>query len=69
MKQLRRGTRLGKYRLEHLVGRGGGGDVFRAVQDGIGGFSRPVAVKILHGAEELSADAHEKLAREARIMR
>ncbi len=62
------GEEFGKYRLEALIGRGGGGDVFRAVQRGIGGFSRPVAVKVLHDASDTTGDAVDKLAREARII-
>jgi hypothetical protein len=45
--------RFDDYRLEELLGRGGMGAVWRAVQVSL---SRPVAVKVLHAPLALSAD-------------
>ena len=41
------GTTLGKYTIDSFIGGGGFGRVFRAIQGGPGGFSRPVAIKVL----------------------
>jgi len=62
------GTVLGKYKLESPIGKGGFGQVFRATQLGPGGFSRPVAIKMLRDAAQLSPEALEMFAREARII-
>ena len=51
---------LGRYVLEQVLGRGGAGSVHRALLSGPGGFSRPVALKVLH-------EESGELRREARI--
>ncbi len=50
--QLKRGDRLGPYEIERLVGAGGFGSVYRALDPRL---SRPVAIKVL--ADEITADA------------
>ncbi len=60
------GTRLGGYRLERLIGVGGMGVVYRALDaDG----ETPVAVKVLHGEMTLRRDAFvERFRREAKAL-
>ena len=41
-------TKLGRYRVVDLLARGGMGSVYLARATGIGGFARPVALKLLH---------------------
>jgi serine/threonine protein kinase len=53
------GTQLGPYRIEHLLGKGGMGEVFRATDTRLG---RPVAIKI--SAQEFG----ERFEREARAI-
>jgi eukaryotic-like serine/threonine-protein kinase len=59
------GTRLGKYQLTRLIGRGGMGTVYAATDTVV---NRQVAVKIL--SESLATDrrAHEYLLREAQLV-
>ncbi len=45
---LRPGARLGRYRLLERVGAGGMAEVFAARTDGAEGFSRVVAIKVVH---------------------
>ena len=52
--------RLGRYELGGVLGKGGAGRVYEALLHGPGGFTKPVAIKVLH-------DGHEALRREARI--
>ncbi|MGE0711215.1 MAG: protein kinase [Planctomycetota bacterium] len=54
---------LGAFRLERLLGRGGMGAVFRAVQEPIG---RRVALKVLLAGEGAAPDQVERFLREAR---
>jgi serine/threonine-protein kinase len=55
------GTQLGAYRVETVLGRGGMGVVYRAVDTVL---SRPVALKFLSAA---TADARDRFLREARL--
>ncbi|MBX7102368.1 MAG: protein kinase [Myxococcaceae bacterium] len=41
------GTRLGRYLLTSRLASGGMGEVFVGLQTGLGGFSKPIAVKLL----------------------
>jgi hypothetical protein len=60
------GLTVGPYRLEHCVGAGGMGEVYRATRLD---DDAPAAVKVLRGAPWLSGDALERFRREARIAR
>lgn len=62
-KELRRGTRLGKYRLDRRIGRGGFATVWRA-RDTV--ENRPVALKIADPAQ-VAEWGREALMHEARI--
>ncbi len=56
------------YRILNTLGEGGFGTVYRAEQLGEGGFSRPVAVKMLHPEASRSAEKRKRLRDEARIL-
>src|SRR6185369_5100319 len=45
--ELAEGTRLGPWRLQHLIGRGGTGEVYLALRAD-GAFQQKVAIKVLH---------------------
>jgi serine/threonine protein kinase len=59
------GTRLGRYTIRSLIGRGGMGTVYRATDPSLG---RDVALKVL--PPELATDAEriERFRREARAL-
>lgn len=54
------GTRLGRYKVGALLGKGGAGQVYEAELRGPGGFRMAFALKVLHHGEH-------GLQREARI--
>ncbi|HEX6884752.1 MAG TPA: serine/threonine-protein kinase [Planctomycetota bacterium] len=58
------GERLGAYLVEGLLGRGGGGQVYRARQESLGG--RPVALKVVATAGMSTTD-RERFLRGARM--
>lgn len=61
------GTRLGSaYRIEHVVGEGGMGVVYRATDEALG---RAVAIKALHSNLLGDAGIRRRFAREADVMR
>ncbi|HEY0715704.1 MAG TPA: serine/threonine-protein kinase [Polyangia bacterium] len=59
--------RVGRYRLLHRLGSGGMATVFLARSEGLGGFERDVAVKLLHEHLRENADMALQLVNEARI--
>jgi len=54
----------GKYKIEALIGRGGMGAVFRAVNERI---RKPVALKILYRGFEHGSESERRFLREARV--
>ncbi len=57
-----------KYRIIEVVGRGGFGTVYRAEMIGTGGFTKQVAVKVLHNENDAPAEMLGRLRDEARIL-
>lgn len=57
-----------RYVIEHPIGRGGFGTVYRARFHGDGGFSKPVALKLLHLDTDAPAEVGARLRDEARIL-
>ncbi len=60
--------RLGKYVLVRLLGAGGMGEVYLARVEGVGGFSREVAIKIVPPSAIRSPKAIERFLREGRLL-
>lgn len=59
------GTRLGPYRVESLLGRGGMGEVYRATDTVLG---RQVAIKVLPASFAADSERGARLRREATIL-
>jgi Tol biopolymer transport system component/predicted Ser/Thr protein kinase len=62
---LQPGDQLGPYQILSLVGSGGMGEVYRAVDSRL---ERPVAIKVLPHAHTRDSNARQRLAREARLV-
>ena len=60
------GQRLGAYRLEEEIGRGGMGTVYRAVRDD-GTFAQQVAIKVINGGLA-TPDVQQRFRRERQIL-
>ena len=58
-------TRLGRYALLDVIGRGGMGEVWAAYDPDL---DRRVAIKVLHGAVAATEEARTRIIREARAM-
>ena len=63
--EIRRGTRVGRYEVEGIVGRGGMGTVYVAHDATL---DRRVAVKLLHGDFEADAEVTARFLREAEAL-
>ena len=61
------GARIGPYRLLHRIGKGGFAHVWAAVEEGPHGFSKRVALKILHRTRTETDKAWTTLVNEARL--
>lgn len=57
-----------RYRIIEIVGRGGFGTVYRAEMIGTGGFTKQVAIKVLHEDNETPPEMLGRLRDEARIL-
>jgi serine/threonine-protein kinase len=64
MTELEAGSRLGRYRIEGVLGRGGMGIVYRAVQDDL---DRAVALKVIAPTLAADHDFRARFQREARL--
>ena len=60
------GKMLGRYELFEVIGKGGMGEVYRAIQHGPAGFQKEVALKLLHESAS-SEKARKELVAEARL--
>src|SRR5581483_5837066 len=59
------GSRVGRFKLEEVVARGGAGTVFKGYE---GGTHEPVAVKVLFVPPEGRAEVMERCEREVRAL-
>lgn len=59
------GTRLGRIRIDALLGTGGMGEVYRGWDEKL---ERAVALKVVHGEKRLSAAIRNRFLREARVL-
>ena len=57
-----------RYRIHEVLGKGSFGLVYRAELLGAGGFSKPVALKVLRGSFDPSAEIEQRLRDEARLL-
>jgi serine/threonine-protein kinase len=62
-----RGVTFGRYVLAERLGKGGMGEVYLAVQTGIGSFEKPLALKLLLPHLSSRADAVQMFLEEARL--
>lgn len=62
---LRQGARVGRYLIEHIVGRGAMGIVYAAYDEELG---RKVAIKVVRAEASKSAEFRARLTREARAI-
>lgn len=57
-----------RYRVQEVIGRGSFGVVYRAELLSAGGFSKPVALKVLHGSFDPTSEVEQRLRDEARLL-
>jgi serine/threonine-protein kinase len=60
-------TRLGSYELIRPIARGGMADIYLARQEGLGGFERQVALKVLNEDRALDGESRALFLHEARV--
>ena len=58
---------IGRYRLVSLLGKGGTARVYRAVREGVMGFEKDVAIKVIDKEVSLDREATVSLVNEARL--
>ena len=64
---LRRGARLGRYTIVKRIGCGGMAELYLARADGVGGFEKALALKVVHAHLVQSASAVRMFLREAKL--
>jgi serine/threonine protein kinase len=64
---LRRGARLGRYTIVKRIGCGGMAELYLARADGVGGFEKALALKVVHAHLVQQASALRMFLREARL--